>query len=194
MPKVAQVKIPGWFDFQDIYSQAVAEGKDGDVFVEIGVFCGASACFMGELIRDSGKKITFFGVDPFQDFLGFEAGSWQQNMIFEMGGSLPVAKHFLLLTGTTSYVHLLPFPSLDAAKLFKPGSVARVFIDGGHDYRSAHDDISTWFPLVRDGGWIGGHDYAQGFPGVIQAVDELFPQVPRGSLFVPPSSWMYHKP
>lgn len=49
-----------------------------------------------------------------------------------------------------------------------------VFIDAGHSYQAASNDIYTWFPKIRDGGWFGGHDYHPKFPGVIRAVDAAF--------------------
>ena len=34
--------IPGFFDFADIYDQAVDEAKDGDTLIEVGAFLGKS--------------------------------------------------------------------------------------------------------------------------------------------------------
>lgn len=49
-----------------------------------------------------------------------------------------------------------------------------VFIDALHDYESVNQDISLWWPLVRDGGYLAGHDYQHRFPGVMRAVAEHF--------------------
>ncbi len=38
-------RIPGWFTFPQLYSQAVSEAKDGDIFVEIGAWLGRSTGF-----------------------------------------------------------------------------------------------------------------------------------------------------
>jgi len=192
MISVAQAGIPGWFDFPDVYQRMVREAKDGDRFVEVGVYCGASACFMGEQIRESRKAIRFFGVDPFENQGGFLPNSPENNCIVARGGVLPTLRHFLRETGTDDYVHVLPFTSRIASRLFEKGSLAFVFIDGNHDYPFVHDDLLDWFDLVREGGWIGGHDYTQYFPGVPQAVDEFF-RVPSMSLAVPPSSWLIRK-
>ena len=51
---------------------------------------------------------------------------------------------------------------------------ALVFIDGDHAYPAVQEDIGR----ARETGaaLIGGHDYAPGTPGVIQAVEEHFPR------------------
>lgn len=49
-----------------------------------------------------------------------------------------------------------------------------VFIDADHSYQAVTDDIQRWRTKVRAGGWIGGHDYNDKFPGVVKAVDRIF--------------------
>ena len=50
-----------------------------------------------------------------------------------------------------------------------------MFIDASHAYSDVIIDIESWFPVVRPGGIIAGHDYYNRWPGVIKAVDEFFP-------------------
>lgn len=53
-------------------------------------------------------------------------------------------------------------------------SLDYVFIDGDHSYEGCHKDIVLWLPKVKQGGWIGGHDYGNPrLPGVKKAVDQL---------------------
>jgi hypothetical protein len=47
-----------------------------------------------------------------------------------------------------------------------------VFIDAGHTYQEAKQDILSWMPKVTPGGILSGHDYSDHFPGVKKAVDE----------------------
>jgi len=50
-----------------------------------------------------------------------------------------------------------------------------VYIDGDHSYQGIRADLEAWFPLVREGGIIAGHDYGQpAFPGVKAAADQFF--------------------
>lgn len=47
-----------------------------------------------------------------------------------------------------------------------------VYIDGDHDFIPVKEDIRGSISLIREHGWIGGHDYGS-CPGVQQAVDAL---------------------
>lgn len=50
-----------------------------------------------------------------------------------------------------------------------------VYIDGDHSYQGIREDLEAWFPKVRVGGIIAGHDYGQpAFPGVKAVVDAFF--------------------
>ena len=69
--------------------------------------------------------------------------------------------------------------SVEAAEKVPDRSLDFVFIDARHDYDSVKEDLEAWFPKVRPGGVIAGHDYAdghlpQGDFGVRSAVDEFF--------------------
>lgn len=70
---------------------------------------------------------------------------------------------------------LLVMSTNDAARVVPDGSLDFVFIDAGHNYPEVREDIMRWAPKVREGGWVGGHDYhARKFPGVVRAVKEHF--------------------
>lgn len=62
--------------------------------------------------------------------------------------------------------------SIDAAKFFNAESLDLVYIDAAHDYLSVRDDIQAWWPKVKRGGIISGHDYEtkedDGFWGPIE--------------------------
>lgn len=64
--------------------------------------------------------------------------------------------------------------SLSAARLM-PDPVDFVFIDADHRYGPVLDDCCAWWPKVKPGGWIGGHDYGQHETGpeVVRAVDHF---------------------
>lgn len=47
-----------------------------------------------------------------------------------------------------------------------------VYIDGNHNYPFIKKDIELYYPLVKKGGVLGGHDYLL-WNGVHKAVDEL---------------------
>lgn len=72
---------------------------------------------------------------------------------------------------------IVAFPSVEAARLLRPNRFDAVFLDADHTYESVKADLEAWWPRVRDGGILCGHDYCTGrraLAGVKKAVDELF--------------------
>lgn len=72
-----------------------------------------------------------------------------------------------------------------------PNAYDVVFIDAAHDYENCVADIRAWWPLVREGGYLCGHDYQHKFPGVMRAVAECFPLL-RVAV-CPDSVWIVQK-
>lgn len=71
-------------------------------------------------------------------------------------------------------VRMIRAESKVAAGLFRIRYFHYIYIDGSHDQESVQSDLQIWWPLVKDGWWIGGHDYdCKEFPGVTRAVDEF---------------------
>ena len=70
---------------------------------------------------------------------------------------------------------VLRMTSEEAAGRFAPNSLDFVFIDGDHSYEGCRNDIELWWPKVKNGGVLSGHDYRrdrEGF-GVVRAVNEF---------------------
>jgi len=80
--------------------------------------------------------------------------------------------------------------STEAAKLYEDNSLDFVFIDAAHDYENVKADITSWYPKIKIGGVIAGHDYYESWPEVKMAVNEFF----KDSIFYPFSkSWVHRK-
>jgi len=76
--------------------------------------------------------------------------------------------------GHLSKVCILKERSVAASKRIDEHSLDFVYIDACHDYLSVKEDIDCWFPKVKSGGVISGHDYGtKRWPGVTKAVDEF---------------------
>lgn len=54
-----------------------------------------------------------------------------------------------------------------------PNELDFVYIDGNHDYEFVKKDIEMYYPKVRSGGIIGGHDFDGFYPDVCKAVIEF---------------------
>lgn len=140
-------KIEGWFSFGDLYKEAVYNAKDGDVFVEIGSWKGRSAAFMIVEIINSKKNIDFYCIDSWKgDKSGFLKG-------------IDVYDEFLTnMSSVLDKIKMVRKLSIEASKDFKDKSVDFIFIDASHDYQSVLEDIQHWYPKLKDGGLMAGHD------------------------------------
>ena len=168
-------QVPGFFDFAAVYDVAVAAGKDGDVFVEIGCLAGRSTCYLASRIRESGKDITLYAVDP---STGSPSDSTGLVIAPAVGGSLAGILHRNILgCGLAEIVVPILTTSVRAARLFPDETVAFCFIDADHSYASVTADLRAWWPKVRAGGMLAGHDYRQPAPwlaGLTPAVHDFF--------------------
>jgi hypothetical protein len=68
-----------------------------------------------------------------------------------------------------------------------------VYIDGCHDYQYVRNDIANYYPLVREGGVIGGHDYIPNLCDVFQAVNEFVQQHGRLNFYAVFPDWWVGK-
>ena len=71
----------------------------------------------------------------------------------------------------SNVVNFVQASSIEYADLIENNSVDFVYIDAEHDYDSVKQDLSVWFPKVKIGGFLAGHDYnKKQFPGLVKAV------------------------
>lgn len=159
----------------------LCEQMGAKTFVEVGCREGRTTGFLLENLPD----LNIIAIDPWApianadedykewDFAKIEREFWEN-----------IGSHRNRLT-----MHTLP--SWDAASVVDAGSVDIAFIDAGHDYDSCLEDIRIWWPKVRDGGYLTGHDYQHKFPGVMRAVAKAFPLL-RVAV-CPDSVWVVQK-
>ena len=68
-------------------------------------------------------------------------------------------------------VDFIQASSIEYADTVENNSIDFVYIDAEHDYDSVKQDLSVWFPKVKIGGFLAGHDYnKEQFPGLVKAV------------------------
>lgn len=78
--------------------------------------------------------------------------------------------------------------SVDAAKTLPDESLDFVYVDAMHDYSNVIADLQAYFPKVKVGGVLGGHDFSNVHSGVIKAVAE-FASTLNLKLFVEQPDW-----
>lgn len=75
--------------------------------------------------------------------------------------------------------------------------VNAVFVDADHSEAGCARDIEAWWPLVVEGGWIGGHDFRRpGFDGGVELAVRAFVAANPGLSLVEGDGWTWfvHKP
>lgn len=144
--------IPGFFDWQGTYERWVQEVPAGGRIMEVGAFKGRSAAFLAVEAINSGKALEIHCVDTWQGSpeLGFvpevQAGTLYESFLAH---TRPVAEA----------LHVHRMPSVEAAALFPDASVDRVWLDGDHSFAGLTADLEAWWPKVKPGGEMGGHDF-----------------------------------
>jgi predicted O-methyltransferase YrrM len=81
--------------------------------------------------------------------------------------------------------------SVDASTYFADETFDLVYIDALHDLESVKQDIKVWYPKVKRGGYIAGHDYDETHPEVIAAV---YFMLNKPDKTYSDHSWMKRKP
>lgn len=168
--------IPGWFDFPDIYDEAVARVPDGGTLVEIGCWLGRSSAYLHTASLASGKQLQLVFVDRWTGVTGpAEHERWD-------GDDMKAAwfAHMDAVCAKSPRIkwRVFPMDSVQASKRFR-GKADFIFLDGAHDYDSVTADLEAWLPRLAPTGHIAGHDY--GHPEVKQAVARLLTVRARGA-------------
>ena len=159
-----------WFDSPNVYKMLVENCRDDGKIVELGAWKGKSSAFLVVEAYNKSPKIEVHIVDTWggNPFDGSQDQSTDAYSKFTSNMSL-LARPYQAHRMTTN----------EAAGLFKDESLDAVFIDADHSYEAVKMDIENWMPKVRKGGILAGHDYNSAWPGVIKAVNEIFPEAQK---------------
>ena len=163
-----------WFDFQEVYSKMVKNTISDSHFVEVGSWKGRSATYLAVEIINSDKTIKFDCIDtwtgsvehknPSSPFFQAELTNDEDWLYSQFLDNIKPVKEAINPIRTTS---------LKAAPLYADESLDFVFIDASHEYKDVIKDLKAWYPKIKKGGYIGGHDFNLFYPGVVIAVKEF---------------------
>jgi predicted O-methyltransferase YrrM len=159
------------------------------ICVEIGVFQGA----MSVILLAARPDMRLFLIDPYETYQQSDEYKASNDFHTEMSPDAHKAARYMAKMRTEFAAHRREFviqPSVEAATHLL-GAYDLVFIDGDHSYKGCKEDIEAWWPLVKTGGYLSGHDYRTDKPGfgVKQAVDEAFPFAEKGQNY----TWFQRK-
>jgi predicted O-methyltransferase YrrM len=156
-----------WFDYQELYSKMVKDFPDKSHFVEVGSWKGMSSAYMAVEIINSGKKIKFDCIDIWEYDKSDIPKDYYEDATEDLYSVF--CKNIEPVKDIITPIKEL---SSKAAERYKDNSIDFIFIDAAHDYENVKKDINAWFPKLKKGGIIAGHDYW--FDGVKSAVNEYF--------------------
>jgi len=148
--------IPGWFNMHDAYMNLVKYCEDGDDIVEIGCFAGRSTRFLCDALELSGKHdVKVHTIDTFE-------GSGREHFGIDMTTLYDDFKRNLW--DHTNHGRLRVYvgrsDDQEILDLFAEKSVFGVIVDGAHTMEAVQEDVTNWWPKIKDGGIIMGDDVA----------------------------------
>ncbi len=177
--------IPGWTcpQIERLYAE-VAERPPVSRrlrpwrLVEVGVAYGRSLALLNSLLPDTAQ---LYGVDVWEEHMGGDNLPPETfAALRDLGSPMAACAAELQRVGvavahadaTDDHVHLIKSTSVGAAVHFGPESCDFVFLDDRHEYEDLSRGIAAWWPKLRPGGVLAGHDINDHYPGVERAVRE----------------------
>ncbi len=185
----------GWMSDEELTWLAERATKS-KIFIEIGAWHGKSTRAIADNLPQDG---VLYAVDHW-------LGSAYERDTNHASAALEEGDHAFIEFCDNLKDHILSgkvipirMASKNAAKFLKDNSIQAdtVFVDAGHLYEEVKEDIYLWKPLVKTNGILCGHDYTHdgkgAWPGVEQAVNEVFGQRGTNMGYLPNNSIWAHK-
>ena len=135
------------------------EMPDKGTYLEIGGAFGGSVICAYLATQVSGTEINFITIDPFFQYGPNE--NWTKEAFIQNTGFIP---HLTLISSISD----------EAKDKIPDSSVDLLFVDGSHGYEQVKRDLENYWPKVKTGGVLLGHDYNTMHSGVTQAANEVF--------------------
>ncbi len=130
----------------------------------MGCWKGLSTSFIGPACRDNGTAL--WCVDSWKG----SSDVWGPDYAARLAKEDVRAAFERNMAELEVPVSILPLPSVQAAARFAHCSCDLVFLDASHDEASVLADLEAWYPKVRPGGLLAGHDFDPAIPGVSRAL------------------------
>ena len=187
--------VPGWCDFADLYAMWLRRFPETATIVEVGSYVGASALAFGELARRRGTRHRLICLDtwagvPRACFADPAHADQQDAWIRAHGSLLPLFRQNT--ADVAAWLEPRTGHSLEAVHTFADASVDAVFLDDDHDTAHVAQELRAWWPKVRPGGYLAGHD--GDWPSVQAALRAWAVKVGVPVLPASERSWLVRKP
>lgn len=171
-------KIFGWFPHENqVKLDEIIKEHDIKTVIEIGSFVGLSTAFFAKRVDH------VWAIDPFtlwpEGRENGDARQYGEDFYYKFAENM---KNERVLTKVTP----VRMTSREASeRLNNVIEADLVYVDGSHDYESVKEDLILWGSFAKK--FICGDDYDHNWPGVMKAVDEIYPQRQvYGNLWIAP--------
>ena len=144
-------KIPGWFNYAEMYDLAIENIPENGKFLEIGCFLGKSTHYLCTNLINAGREdVTVYGLDTFR-------GSTEHKFLDKItkdGSFYETTKQNLQYFIGRNQCHLIESRSDNQETIdrFEDKTFDVIMVDGAHEYDAVLEDIQNWWPKVKDGG------------------------------------------
>jgi hypothetical protein len=163
--------IDGWFTEEEAnaYNNIVNSFERGN-FIEIGVWKGKSfASVINSLINKNYRNI--YVADHWE---GSEMERDTHHREVNHTDIFKIFSNNLTELGFNNQFNILKMDSISASLHFSDNFFDVIFIDADHEYDGVKKDLIHWYPKLKTGGILCGHDYHKNHPGVQKAIVETF--------------------
>jgi len=150
-------EIEGWFSDADAqFVRQICSNIHGGVVVELGFFAGRCTAAVAPICKTN--KNQYFAIDNCKGSSPRDPATKAQlsrdmKQIFENN-----MRSLQLL----DYIQVHILDSAASSQLFSNSEVDFCFIDASHVAEDVKKDIEAWWPKIKPGGVLGGHDYTWG--------------------------------
>ena len=184
-----QVDIQGWMDrtFESVFEKSLnstnAMNTKLTTILEVGSWKGLSTSTMATICKKHSIKANIIAIDTWlgaPEFWGWGLQDPTRGISLRCKDGYPQV-FYTFTKNMKSLGHddtVIPFPisSLCAVDVLKYYNLQAdiIYIDAAHEYESVKQDINKYLEILKPNGIIFGDDYNSNWPGVMQAVDEIF--------------------
>lgn len=120
---------------------------------KLGVEVGVAGGDYSKILCDYNPDMLFWGVDPYEIYSGYRDYARETTI-----KGLRTKAH-RRLDSYRNYTFIEEY-SNEAAENFTDGMLDFVYLDANHSEPYISEDIKLWWPKLKEGGILAGHDYA----------------------------------
>ena len=133
--------------------QIIPGVADKGVLVEVGVLRASNLLALSNIF----PEMQIIGVDSFEAYTDFLHGGYTiTSEVSRMNQE--VAEERIAKSGNANRIKLMVQSSHKASKLIDDGAIDLVYLDKNFTETEQFDDVVQWFPKVRSGGILAGHE------------------------------------